>query len=551
MFAVRRRSRVATVVGAVVLALTMAACGSGTSSTGTTDQSQVVVGIPSDVNSLDPANTLGSQDQELVLNLYDRLVNLKMHPGPDGTQVWDGLEVTPGLATSWDVAGPTITFHLRDDVTFPGSGNKMTANDVKWSFERLPAVGGNGKNQAGVAGLRDGNQIQVIDDHTVSITFTDPSGAPAQLPVSLPNLRFLQFGVIDSQVAKQHVTAEDPWASDWLSKNVAGTGPYTIESRQPGQQIVLKAVTPRWNGTDPAYKTVVLRITGDADPVGLMKTGVVDYVSTGVTGRQFDDLAANGFTVVNQQVADILRMDVSTETGPTADPRVRQAIAYATPYDQIISSAFSGRGQRAHTVLNPQDPFGTKDWDRYQTDLDKARALLAEAGTGPVTVKLWYNADVAYNEDTALLMQQSFAQAGITLDLQARPGSQLQTMWKGHINGGNPEMTGIYLSNATIWLDDPDTFMQQWATTQGASNWARYSDPEVDALQQQFRFSSDEAGRKAAYATIQGKIAESAHQIPIAVLGRTVAVSPDVTGVAFGPEPYARLEYLSPKPATS
>ncbi|WP_432519028.1 ABC transporter substrate-binding protein [Kineococcus sp. SYSU DK006] len=549
MPALTRRS-VLGAATASAAALTLSSCSSseaGDNDDGGGDSTQVVVAIPSDINSLDPANTLSSQDQEVVLNLYDRLVNLQLDESPDGSLVWEGLAVTPGIASSWEVQGAKITFHLRDDISF-SSGNPLTAADVKWSFSRLPELGGNGANQAGVAGLRSGDQIEIIDDHTVAITFTAPDGTPTELPVSLPNMRFLQFGIIDSVTAQQHATPDDPWASQWLAKNVAGTGPYTLSSREAGQQLTLEAVTPRWTGTEPGFAKVVLRVTGDADPVGQMKSGVVDYVSTGVTGRQFDDLEASGFTVLNQQVADILRADVTVDRGPTADPLVRQAIAYAIPYEQIISSAFSGRGERAATVLNPQDPFGTSDWSKYDTDVDTAKALLQQAGAGKFSMDIWYNGDVTYFEDTALLIQQSLASIGISANPQARPGSQLQSMRQERIHGTNNDMVGMLLDEATIWLDDPDTFMQQWATTSGASNWAHYSDNEVDQLQQQFRFSTDEAGRKAAYATIQAKLADSAHLLPLAVLGRTVAVTDEVTGVAFGPEPYVRLEWL--KPAT-
>jgi len=218
------------------------------------------------------------------------------------------------------------------------------------------------------------------------------------------------------------------------------------------------------------------------------------------------------------------------------------------PYDQIIESVFSGRGERADTLLNPQDPYATDDWAKYDTDLDKAKTLMKKAGLGDITIKLWYNGDVSALEDTALLMKQSLAEIGITADLQPRPGLQYKSMRLDRTKGVSDEMIGISLDglNGSIWLDDPDTVVQNWGATEGAQNWARYSDSTVDKLQAEFRFSSDTGARTAAYATIQEILADSAHVLPLAVVGHTIAVSKDVTGVAFGPDSYMRLSYLKP-----
>lgn len=540
--------RSAAVLGALALVAAMLGCTASTPSPGDEGEASgtVVVAIPSDLNSLDPAYTLSGEDQELVVNLYDRLVDFKYEERADGAIVWQGLEVAPSLAESWEIDGPTITFHLRDDVSFT-SGNKLTAEDVRWSFERLAPLGGNGKNQAGVAGLFNGDQVEVVDEHTVAITFTTPDGVPAELPVSLPNMRFLQFSIIDSATAKEHATSDDPYASKWLAENVAGTGPYTLKSRTPGQEIVLEAVTPRWTGTDPAFSEVVLRVSGSADPVGLLKTGVVEYIGKGVSARQFDDLEASGFTVLNAQVPVIMKAEITADLGPTSDPLVRQAIAYAIPYDQIVESVFSGRAERTDTLLNPQDPSANGAWG-YDLDLDKARDLLEKAGVGDFSTKLWYSSDYSALEDTALLIKQSLAEIGITVELQPLPGLQYNTLRTERTQGTNTDMIGISLDglNGSIWLDDADTVIQNWGITNGNRNWARFSDARVDQLQAEFRSSSDAPARKAAYGEIQDIMAESAAALPVVVAGHTVAVKPGLTGVAFGPDAYMRLLYLKP-----
>src|SRR5258706_3322590 len=91
--------------------------------------------IPADIASLDPADIRGQQDQEIGVNVYERLVRMKFNPKPDGTLMADPVEVVPELAESWTVDGPVITFKLRPGVKFFATGNPMTSEDVRYGFE--------------------------------------------------------------------------------------------------------------------------------------------------------------------------------------------------------------------------------------------------------------------------------------------------------------------------------------------------------------------------------------------------------------------------------
>src|SRR6266567_3799299 len=113
----------------------------------------LVHAIPADIASLDPADIRGQQDQEIGVNVYERLVQLKFNARPDGTLMADPVEVVPELAESWIVDGPVITFKLRPGVKFFATGNPMTSEDVRYGFERLVRITGNGRNQAGIAGI--------------------------------------------------------------------------------------------------------------------------------------------------------------------------------------------------------------------------------------------------------------------------------------------------------------------------------------------------------------------------------------------------------------
>src|SRR5471030_1427026 len=509
----------------------------------------LVHAIPADIASLDPVDIRGQQDQEIGVNVYERLVQLKFTEQKDGTLAADPVEVVPQLAESWKVDGPVITFKLRPGVKFYPTGNPLTSEDVRYSFERLVRITGNGKNQAGIAGLFKAEQVEAVDPLTVKITFTDGNGVPTAVPVALTSMKFQQFAIIDSVEVKKHATAEDPWDNQWLIKNLATTGPYYIANRTLGQQLELKAVPNHWSGKQPAFEDVILRITGNADLVSLIKGGVVDYAAEGLTGRQYDALAAAGFPVLHGETPSILRLAMAMDKEPFTDTRVRQAMLYAIPHDRILKTALAGRGTRQICFYNIEDPVCNNNYDKYKLDLAKAKALLQEAGKPSFSFDFWYSNALPYNNDIAIIIADSLKSIGVTANLKPTPALQLLDAFRARINGVDQNMSGMYLNEGVIWLNDPSTLTNLAVVTKsqigGVTNWARYSDAEVDELHLKYRNSSDAATRTAAYRKIQDKLAESAATAnPVILVGRTIVVNPRITGVTFSQDPYARYAYI-------
>ena len=107
-----------------------------------------------------------------------------------------------------------------------------------------------------------------------------------------------------------------------------------------------------WSGKQPPFEDVVLRIIGNADLVSLIKGGVVDYAAEGLTGRQYDALAAAGFPVLHGETPSIMRLHMAMDKEPFTDARVRQAMLYAIPHDRILKTALAGRGKRQVCLFN-------------------------------------------------------------------------------------------------------------------------------------------------------------------------------------------------------
>jgi peptide/nickel transport system substrate-binding protein len=492
---------------------------------------------------MDPILSATNNDRELSMNTYDQLLVYKMIPGGDGTLVYDGLALAPALATSWKVDGPTVTFTLRQGVKFYPSGNPFTSADVKYTFDRaLLATTLNGAFDLDLAGIYKPDQIKVLGPYTVSITFTDPKGNPKLLPGGLPTLRYPQYGIVDSKALEAHATSADPWAAKFLSMTTAGTGPYYVASRSPGQQTVLKANPTYWGGP-PDFTTVVLRVVGQGDMAALLRGGAIQFASQGLAPTDYEALKSAGLTVAFQPTPQILRADLATDYQGLSDPRVRQAIAYAMPYDEILSVALKGRGERSYCFISPKTPGYVPAMSKYTTDPAKAKALMSAANVRGFSLPVYYDSTVPYNSDTVLLIQQALDSIGIRVDPEPQSDATFDTDYYGRGTGNNAQ-TGMALNTDAWWDEDAGSQTDAYVLKDSVVNWPRFDLPEIDSIYNKYAFDTDLTARTAAFVRIQKLVAEEVPFVPIALVGQVDAVATGITNLPFVVDSLNRFHYL-------
>ncbi len=525
------------------------------------DDETVVIAWTGYFNSLDPPDSLVNFNREASAAMYDRLLTYDLTEREDGTFVWKGLDVAPGLATSWEIDGGSVTFTLREGVTFNKTGNPVTAHDVKYSFVRAIEVPGFGRFNSNLAGIFEpSRQITVIDDYTVRFDYELGDGTPFLLTASLPSMRFPIFGIVDSVAVQARATEDDPWGHQWLKENPEGSGPYVIESATPGTELILRRVPDHWTEGDQnqlgeaynGFDRVIYRtLNSPADITALMLGGEVD-VAFALGTRELQALSEAGFTIVNAPIPDVWRIDLPVTTPPFDDVRVRRAVAHAIPYDTIVENVFTD-ATRAYSVVNPASPSFIPAWDIYGTDLDAARSLLAEAGLpNGFQTDLFYNSERQEWEDIALFMQASLSQVGIDVRLRPLPPTEFGEQTTARYD--NPlVMAGMQMRFGVIWLDDADPNVGLWLVTRGFpgpvgvggfSNATHYSNIEIDTLHFENRFNPDLAARAEAYREVQRIAANDLPIIPLAVRGLPGAVHPAVSGVAFTADPHLRSYLL-------
>ena len=188
--------------------------------------------------------------------------------------------------------------------------------------------------------------------------------------------------VVNSELAKKHATDKDPWALEWVGKNDAGGGAYIVENWTPGSQIAFKRFDDWKSGPLPFFKRVVDRqIASAGTRRALIEKGDAD-LSFNLPPKDFSELVkSDKLKVIGTPVdAELLYLDMNVTKPPFDNPKVRQAIAYAMPYDAILHNALYDRGVGMYGGKG--DPTTTA-WPQpspYVTDLAKAKALLVEAG---------------------------------------------------------------------------------------------------------------------------------------------------------------------------
>lgn len=396
--------------------------------------------------------------ESLVMNnFYETL--LRYEPSTDS--------FTPVLATDYTKSedGLTWTFNLRHDVTFH-DGTAMDAEAVKYSFDRNKDM-----NKGASFIWAPVNEIKVVDEDTIDITLKYPAALDLILACG-----YSAF-VMSPALAEQ--------GTDWFQLgNEAGTGPYTLESQVPGDQLIMAQYENYWGGWDGKhFKKVVIKNVGEnASRRQMVENGEADIVNS----LQVEDLIAlkdspNVTVYTSSSYANTIGF-FNTKAEPFDNKLVRQALSYAFPYDDIIQYVSQGYATRPTGAI-PQGMWGALEKPLYEYDLEKAKALLTEAGypDGGFEMLITYISGVEDRKKTAELYKSELEKLGVKVELRGMPWD---TMWE-LAKSTNPEDRQDFLSIA--WWPDvvtPASWFQSLYHSEKDVffNLGYYSNPELDTI---------------------------------------------------------------------
>ena len=324
---------------------------------------------------------------------------------------WLTDRVEPALAESWERSddGLTWTFHLRRDVTWQ-DGEPFTAHDVDFTFNRIiynDDIPASSRSTFDFRYLDDNGDWQesrmdvvAIDDHTVEFSLPVPFA---------PFLRSMGTAIYPRHILEEHVddgTFVDTWGIDTDPAEIIGTGPFTIESYEPGERLVLARNPNYWLTDDegnrlPYLDEIVHVIVADLE-AELDKFLAGESDSHGVLGEEYaelEPLQEEGNFTIHRRGPGFGTTFLGFNANPGADPETgepyvageklewfgnvqfRQAVAHSIDKDTIIAEVQHGLGYPQWSSVSPAaGDFHNSDVRRYEYDLDRANEILDGLG---------------------------------------------------------------------------------------------------------------------------------------------------------------------------
>lgn len=377
--------------------------------------------------TFDPLNASGAVTLAVNWHVFEGLVDLD----PATREPYAALAAA--MPVSED--GLTYTIKLRDGAVFH-NGDPVTADDVVFSFERVLDPDSKSLFRSFVGFI---DTVEAVSADTVKIT--------TKFPFSLFNERLGAVKIVPKSVVEAD--------ADGFGKQPIGSGPYKLISAVPEAQIVFER-NDAYTGSRPALsKDMVWNLIADPTArVNALTSGAVMAIED-VPYIDADAVAALA-TLEKAQSFGLLFAMFNTTAEPFDDVRVRQAFMYALDMDKIIGTGMLDNASPATSFLPETHPNYHEASTVYRHDPEKAKALLAEAGTPALDITLM-STDHGWVKDVAPIIKESLDQVGFntTLDIGQSGGQYTK------VDAGEMQVM-IAPGDPSVFGNDPDILMQWW-----------------------------------------------------------------------------------------
>ncbi|HEY8612819.1 MAG TPA: ABC transporter substrate-binding protein [Roseomonas sp.] len=428
------------------------------------------IGLREDPDIMDPTLARSFVGRIVFASLCDKLFDIN-----------EKLEIIPQLATAYRWEDPkTLLITLREGVTFH-DGEKMDAEAVRYSLNRHLTMQGSFRRGE----ITDLESVEVVDPATVRLRLKQPSA---------PFLSQLtdRAGMIVSPKAAEAA------GRDFGAKPVCA-GPFRFVERVAQDRIVLERFPGYWNAANIHFNRVTFQpITDSTARLANLQSGALELIEVTSPSDVPSIRRDRRLSLTTVDGLGSWRIVYNIGNGPRAqspigqDRRVREAFDLAIDREALIQVVFEGLHTPSSQPIPPASPMHVHDLRVTTRNLDRAKALLREAGIRtPLAVDMMV-ANSPEQRQAAEVMQSMLAEAGFDLRIVATEfASALQAGVRGDFQ--------TYLSG---WSGRPDPDGNVWTFmhSRGAQNDGKYSNPEVDALLDQARAESDPARRTGLYA---------------------------------------------------
>jgi peptide/nickel transport system substrate-binding protein len=424
--------------------------------------------------TLDPGEISSLQDIGLVANIYSTLVTHSLKPSVDGTQQVDTNKVIGEVAKSWSIAdgGTVYKFNLVPSAKFP-DGKPLDAAAVKFTIERALKLGG-----AGAEFANGGEPTSLIK------SIATPSSTTVVFTLLHPEANFLQaltspdLGIVEPSLVDAHggVVAGTP--NQWLASHSAGSGAYVLTSYQSGTQAVLTA-NPAYVGKQPLVKKVMVNfITSDPTLLLQARNGQAD-VTLGLSASSVASLKSDSAVrIVSTPAPQWEEVTLPNKLAPFNNVKLREALSYAVPYKEILSSVAEGYGALYYGVFPPSfEAYDAKYGAPRSTDLTKAKQLLASAHvSAPIDLKLYVREGDTDGAHIATIVQAAWKQLGVDVTISQLTSAAYQNAV------GAPKKTYALVREDGPGIPNPEWLLDYDLKCDSLYNTSNYCNSKAEAL---------------------------------------------------------------------
>ncbi|MGM8214346.1 ABC transporter substrate-binding protein [Bacillaceae bacterium W0354] len=467
-----------------------------------------------DSESLDFGSTTDGESSRVTKQIYESLLEFDK----------ESFDLKPGLAHDWEVSddGLTYTFYLEEGVTFH-DGTDFNAEAVKINFERWAdpnhefsfSDDGYVYTMYGIMfGGYKGDEGHVIDEIVVENDYTVVFKLNRPLGFFLQNMGMSYFAITSPTALEKYGAS--------INENPVGTGPFKFVSWTKDDSIVLEKFEDyRKEGLPKLDRVIFEVIPENAARLIALRSGDIDIMD----GLNPDDAAGvesdENLTLYTRAANNFGYIGFQTEKAPMDNKLVRQAINHAIDREAIVNALYAGYAIPAKNPLPPGYLGYNDEIEPYDFDLDKAKALLEEAGYADgFDIELWtmpvarpYMPDP---ETVAEIVRNNLAQIGINANIHREE-------WAPYLEkteNGEQEMFMLGWSGTN---GDPDYFLGSLlhSSAIGGSNNTFFNNEEVDQLLDAAKVEVDQEERAELYKQAQAIIHEEA---PMVVLVHSTPV---------------------------
>ncbi len=480
-----------------------------------------------DIITLDPAEVFEFAGAEVTTNIYDRIMM-------NEAEALD--ELTGGAVESWEISddGRTITFTMRPGQVFH-SGNPVRPEDAVYSLRRVVELNKTPAfilTQFGWNADNVDELVEVVDDERFRIEILEDFS-----PGLVLNALSATVGsVVDEKLVESHAVDGD-MGYGWLKNQSAGSGPFELVTWNANETVVLEH-NPDYRHGAPAMERVILRhVPEPAAQRLLLEEGDIDIART-LTADQVAGLEGKADVVVdNFPKANLIYVAANVGVPKLSDPKVWEALKYLIDYEGMAQSFLRGQ-YITHQSFWPKGLWASADAEPYELDVDKAKALLAEAGYPDGFEVTLDSLNSSPYLEMAQSVQSTLALAGIEAEIIPQDGSALWPKYRARrheliLARWGPDYLDPH-SNADSFASNPDNSLEAGLT--GVLAWRNaWADPEITALTAAARSELDLAERRELYEQLQ-----LLHQLrsPFAIMfqqNEQVASRSNVEGFVSGP----------------